>query len=159
MARLASYEGLRAVVTGASSGIGQRIALRLARDGARVVLVARRTDALGAVAAAIRAGGGEALVLPCDVADRDQVDVAADRALQHFGGVDLRVDNAGYGRHRRFLDRACRPSRSARWSSRIPSSTPSSRRSRRAGASSPTRASSARPTSSGRSRPASCGAP
>lgn len=105
MPKLTSYHGLTALVTGASSGIGQALALRLAREGARVALVARRLPQLEAVAAELEgASGGEALVLPCDVADRAQVFTAAERALERFGGVDLLVNNAGYGHHRRFLD-------------------------------------------------------
>ena len=56
-------------MTGASSGIGRAFALRIARDGARVALVARRAEELEELAGEIRAGGGEAVVLPCDVAD------------------------------------------------------------------------------------------
>jgi short-subunit dehydrogenase len=104
MAKLVSYKGLTAVVTGASSGIGRALALRLAAAGARVALVARRADLLGALADEIRGRGGEALVLPCDVAERSEVVAAAERALDHFGAVDLLVNNAGYGHHRRFLD-------------------------------------------------------
>ncbi|GAG53087.1 unnamed protein product, partial [marine sediment metagenome] len=68
MLKLTCFQGLTALVTGASSGIGRVLALRLAREGARVALVARREAELEALAAEIRAGSGEALVLPCDVA-------------------------------------------------------------------------------------------
>jgi short-subunit dehydrogenase len=104
MPRLTSYRGLSALVTGASSGIGEALALRLAREGARVALAARRQAELEEVAAEIARGGGEALVLPCDVSDRAQVFAAAERAVQHFGQIDLLVNNAGYGHHRRFLE-------------------------------------------------------
>jgi short-subunit dehydrogenase len=93
-----------ALVTGASSGIGRLLALRLAADGARVALVARREALLRRLAAEIEAAGGEALALPCDVSDAEQSRAAALRAEQRFGGIDLLVNNAGYGGHRRFLD-------------------------------------------------------
>lgn len=102
--KLTSYTGLRAVVTGASSGIGRALALRFAREGARVALVARRVAALEALAEEIRRGGGEALVVPCDVAERAQVEAAADKVTAAFGGVDILVNNAGYGHHRTFLE-------------------------------------------------------
>lgn len=104
MHRLESLHGRSALVTGASSGIGEALARRLGRAGARVALVARRTGELERVAAAIRAEGGEAWVLPCDVGEREQVDAAAARVLARWGGVDLLVNNAGFGRHRLFLD-------------------------------------------------------
>lgn len=104
MARLASLRGVSALVTGASSGIGRLLALRLAADGARVALVARRETELRRLAAEIESGGGDALVLPCDVGDAAQARAAALRAEQHFGGIELLVNNAGYGCHRRFLD-------------------------------------------------------
>lgn len=104
MPKLTRFRGLTALVTGASSGIGRALALRLAREGARLALVARREEELEALAGEIRAGSGDALVLPCDVAEREQAQEACRRALAHFGGVDLLVNNAGYGHHRRFLD-------------------------------------------------------
>jgi len=104
MTQLRSYEGLRALVTGASSGIGRAFALRIAREGARVALVARRADELEELAGEIRAGGGEAVVLPCDVADADQVSHTGARAQEAWGGIDLLVNNAGYGHHRTFLE-------------------------------------------------------
>ena len=104
MPRLTSVQGLSAVITGASSGIGRLLALRLAGSGARVALVARRERELAEVATEIRSGGGEAVALPCDVGDRDQALAAAARAADAFGTVDLLVNNAGYGHHRRFLD-------------------------------------------------------
>ncbi len=104
MARLTSYRGKTALITGASSGMGRLLALRLAEKGAAVALVARREAALRKVAEEIESAGGQTLVLPCDVADRAQVVAAAAAALQRFGAIDLLVNNAGYGRHRRFLD-------------------------------------------------------
>ena len=104
MSKLTSYKGLNAVVTGASSGIGRLMALRLAAAGARVALVARRAERLESLAAEIAAAKGEALVVPCDVADRNQSLASAQRILERFGSVDLLFNNAGYGHHRRFLD-------------------------------------------------------
>lgn len=102
--RIESYSGLAALVTGASSGIGRLLALRLAHEGARVALVARRKDELEAVASAIRAHSGEVIVLPCDVADANQVAGAARHALERFGAIDILVNNAGYGGQRTFLE-------------------------------------------------------
>jgi short-subunit dehydrogenase len=104
MRELRDYTGIRALVTGASSGIGRCLALRLAREGARVALVARRPSELEKTAAEIRAAGGDALVLPCDVAEREQAESCAARAIDAFGGIDLLVNNAGYGHHRTFLE-------------------------------------------------------
>jgi len=101
---LRSFEGLRAVVTGASSGIGEALALRLAKEGTDVALVARRTAELDRVARAIRDLGRRALVVPCDVARRDEVFASAERILAEFGSVELLVNNAGYGGHRPFLE-------------------------------------------------------
>lgn len=101
---LTAYRGLTALITGASSGIGRQLALRLAQEGARVALVARRESELEAVAEEIRARSGEALVLPCDVADPSQIATTAGRALEHFGAVDILVNNAGYGGQRTFLE-------------------------------------------------------
>ncbi|ANP55506.1 NADP-dependent 3-hydroxy acid dehydrogenase YdfG [Streptomyces griseochromogenes] len=93
-----SYENLSgrtAVVTGAASGIGEAVALRLAAQGARVALFARRADRLEAVAGKIRAEGGEALVVAADVTDDASVEAARDLVHEAFGPVDLVVNNAG----------------------------------------------------------------
>jgi short-subunit dehydrogenase len=104
MPRLTSFQGLSAVITGASSGIGRLLALRLADSGARVALVARRERELHELADEIESAGGEAVVVPCDVGDRDQALAAASRATDALGPIDVLVNNAGYGHHRRFLD-------------------------------------------------------
>jgi short-subunit dehydrogenase len=93
------------LVTGASSGLGRLLAIRFAREGARAVgLVARRVVELEQVAAEVKAAGAEPLILPCDVTDRAAVFTAADEALRRLGAIDVLVNNAGYGRHRRFLE-------------------------------------------------------
>ena len=71
---------------------------------AHVALVARRERELDAVAEEIRGAGGGAEVIPCDVGDREQALAAAERAMEVLGGVDVLVNNAGFGHHRPFLE-------------------------------------------------------
>lgn len=89
------FSGKTYWVSGASSGIGASTALALGSAGARVALVARRRDALEAVAVQIRAVGGEALVLPTDVTDDIQVRDSVIASLQQFGRLDGAFNNAG----------------------------------------------------------------
>jgi short-subunit dehydrogenase len=84
-----------AIVTGASAGIGAATARELARRGANVVLAARRADALEAHAQTIRDAGGEAMVIPTDVADPEQAARLVERTVAAFGRVDVLVNNAG----------------------------------------------------------------
>lgn len=76
------------VVTGASAGIGRAVVRELAGPGTRIGLVARGVTGLNAAAAEVRAAGGEALVLPTDVADHDALEDAAGRVEQEFGPID-----------------------------------------------------------------------
>jgi NADP-dependent 3-hydroxy acid dehydrogenase YdfG len=87
--------GTVALVTGASSGIGEATARRLAEDGAAVVLVARRRERLAALAAEIEQAGGTALVVEADITDRTQAEAAVQQAVQRFGRLDVLVNNAG----------------------------------------------------------------
>src|SRR5690606_13423650 len=82
------------VITGASSGIGRATATRLARQGANLVLAARRGHELEAVAAECREHGAGCLVVPTDVADEDAVQRLADRALGEFGRIDVWINDA-----------------------------------------------------------------
>ena len=84
-----------AFITGASSGLGAGLARRLARSGFAVALAARRRDRLDEVAGAVRAAGGTALPLVCDVREQDQVRAAVAAAVAALGPVDLLVANAG----------------------------------------------------------------
>ena len=85
----------RALVTGAGSGIGEATAVQLARAGARVGLVGRTPAKLEAVAAAIHAAGGTALVLPADVRDEAAIGAAVGRVVDAWGGLDACVAVAG----------------------------------------------------------------
>jgi len=85
-----------AVVTGSSSGIGRAIALTFAAEGARVVINYRASAAQAEqVARRIREGGGEAVVCQADVSSQADVDRLAQAALDHFGRIDIWVNNAG----------------------------------------------------------------
>ncbi|GGL61831.1 SDR family oxidoreductase [Halocalculus aciditolerans] len=88
-----------AIVTGASSGIGEATAHALAADGANVVLAARSEDALEAIADDITDEYAvDARVVPTDVTDVDQVEALVDATVDEFGGLDVLVNNAGLGR-------------------------------------------------------------
>ncbi len=87
--------GKRALVTGASSGIGRATAIAFAREGGRVGIAARREAELNEVAALIAAQGGEALVLPTDVIQEEQVAGAVARLVETWGGLDIVVGVAG----------------------------------------------------------------
>jgi len=84
-----------AVITGASSGIGEATARAFVREGAAVVLSARREDRLRALASELSSGGGRAVAVACDVSERSQVEALAERVRTEFGRCDVLVNNAG----------------------------------------------------------------
>jgi len=88
-------EGQVALVSGAGRGFGRAIAERLASEGARVALLSRSLEQLGEVAEAIRAAGGEALAIACDVTDRASIESAVAEAEAGLGPLDILVNNAG----------------------------------------------------------------
>jgi short-subunit dehydrogenase len=94
--------GSRAIVTGASSGIGRAIALELGRHGADVVLLARRADRLGELAAEFQSLPGRAELVAGDVVDPAVRRSCIDRAIDAFGGLDILVNNAGLSAIGRF---------------------------------------------------------
>ena len=87
----------RAIVTGASSGIGWETALELARHGSRLVLTARRQERLTELKAEVESLGGTATVVPGDITDGSVREEVVERAVREFGGVDVLVNNAGIG--------------------------------------------------------------
>jgi NADP-dependent 3-hydroxy acid dehydrogenase YdfG len=84
-----------ALVTGASSGIGEATALALAERGMRVAVAARRLDRLEALVTRVAQAGGEAIPLGADVTDEQQVQVMVHRAQQQWGRLDILVNSAG----------------------------------------------------------------
>jgi NAD(P)-dependent dehydrogenase (short-subunit alcohol dehydrogenase family) len=90
-----SLENQVALVTGASRGIGEAIAVAMAEVGAAVVAVARSEEGLEATVERIEADGGAAIACTADVTDGPQVEAAFDRAEEAFGPVDVLVNNAG----------------------------------------------------------------
>lgn len=83
------------LITGASSGMGAATAVRLARDGARVMLAARRADRLEQVAAKVRGAGGQARTCVTDVAKLHDVQALVHQTLEAFGRIDVVFNNAG----------------------------------------------------------------
>jgi short-subunit dehydrogenase len=86
-----------AIVTGASSGIGEVTAERLSREGYRLGLIARRKERLDQLADQLRKEGGEAVVLPTDLADTEECSRIFERVKAALGSVDVLVNNAGVG--------------------------------------------------------------
>jgi NADP-dependent 3-hydroxy acid dehydrogenase YdfG len=87
--------GKVAVVTGASSGIGEATAIALASEGAKVAVVARRVERLEALVEKIMASGGQAFSYPADIAHESEVKATIDQILADHGQVDILVNNAG----------------------------------------------------------------
>lgn len=88
-------DGKVAVVTGASSGIGEATAEALAAEGAAVVVAARREDRLSGLVERIEGNGGRALAVSCDVTDEEQAHGLIRRAVEELGHIDILVNNAG----------------------------------------------------------------
>lgn len=91
----ADLSGQVAIVTGASQGLGQAIAVELARNGARVACIARNADKLAQTVARIMEVGGSGEVFPCDVKDSDAVNKLVDKVAEDWGRLDILVNNAG----------------------------------------------------------------
>src|SRR6476646_9111305 len=94
---MSSLSGRVAVITGASSGIGLACATLLAREGAAVVLGARRSERLQEAVRAIEAGGGRALAITMDVSRSEDVERLVADTLSGFGRLDVMICNAGFG--------------------------------------------------------------
>jgi short-subunit dehydrogenase len=86
------------LITGASSGFGADTARLFAKEGAIVILTARRVDKLKAIAEEICQAGGQAFVVPLDVTKQSQIDGAVHTVLDKFGQIDILLNNAGMGR-------------------------------------------------------------
>ncbi len=92
-----AFRGKIALVTGASSGIGAEIALRLAKDGMHVLLVARRADRLQEMQRRIETEGGKADWFACDLGDFNQLEALITQIKVRFGAPEILVNNAGFG--------------------------------------------------------------
>lgn len=96
-----SLQGKRIFITGGSRGIGLAIALRAARDGASIAIAAKTADpnpklpgTIFSAAEEIRAAGGTALPIQCDIRDENQIEAAIRQTAQEFGGIDILINNA-----------------------------------------------------------------
>jgi short-subunit dehydrogenase len=92
-----TLKGKVAIVTGASSGIGEATARELASRGAAVVLAARAAEKLEALEREISASGGSSLAVKTDVSERDSVEALVERTVEAFGSLDILINNAGLG--------------------------------------------------------------
>ncbi len=96
-----SFQNKTALITGATRGIGKAIALRLAREGANIVIAAKSVEenaklggTIFSAAAEIEAAGGKALAVQCDIRFEEQIQQVIDKAVAAFGGIDILVNNA-----------------------------------------------------------------
>jgi len=95
------FKGKTIIITGGSRGIGRKLALRAAKDGANVVIVAKTADpnpklpgTIFSVAAEVEKAGGKALAVPCDIRNDEQIKNVIDKTIEKFGGIDILVNNA-----------------------------------------------------------------
>jgi citronellol/citronellal dehydrogenase len=95
------FKGKTVFITGASRGIGKAIALKLAKDGANIVVAAKSVEenpklggTIYSAAAEIEAAGGKALAVACDIRNEDQIVDAVNKAVECFGGIDILINNA-----------------------------------------------------------------
>lgn len=95
------FNGKTVFITGASRGIGKAIALKLAKDGANIVVAAKSVEenpklggTIFSAAAEIEAAGGKALAVACDIRDENQIIEAVNKAVAQFGGIDILINNA-----------------------------------------------------------------
>ncbi len=98
-----NIEGSIVAITGAGGGLGAAMAQRLAGQGARLALVDFRTDALDELQAALALPEGDCLARQCDVSDEEQVDLVFEEISNHFGGLDVLINNAGITRDAMML--------------------------------------------------------
>jgi 3-oxoacyl-[acyl-carrier protein] reductase len=99
-------DGKIAIVTGSSSGIGKAITLTFAKEGAQVVVAARRRHLCEQVAAQVRERGGDAIAIQTDVAEEAHVERLITETVQRFGRLDILVNNAGIGGGGRLVETA-----------------------------------------------------
>jgi 2-hydroxycyclohexanecarboxyl-CoA dehydrogenase len=99
-----NFNGKVAIVTGGGSGIGRATVLKLAGLGASIAIVDINEEAANKVAGEIKEAGGDALVVKTDISDYEQVQVMAKRVNDHFGKIDVLVNNAAWDKIQPFMD-------------------------------------------------------
>ncbi|HSJ87427.1 MAG TPA: SDR family NAD(P)-dependent oxidoreductase [Anaerolineales bacterium] len=95
---MASLSGKVVIITGASSGFGAAAARLFAQEGCKLVLAARRLDKLEETAKEIRTRGGDALAVPVDVSQPEQIQALVQSTMNAYGSIDVLFNNAGFGR-------------------------------------------------------------
>ena len=97
-------QGKVAIITGASSGIGKACALAFAKEGAKLVLVARRLERLEAIQRDIKSIGSEALIIQGDVREENTAINAVNKAIAAFSRIDILINNVGIGLYKKLVD-------------------------------------------------------